>query len=80
MTNFDFLKSTPDFDAFAAIAISAERILHIDVDACVLNCRTAMDFAIKWMYSVDRDLIMPYQDTLKSFLKMHMGLKMNQNT
>ena len=28
MTNFDFLKSTPDFDAFADVAISAEKILH----------------------------------------------------
>ena len=25
MTNFDFLKLTPDFDAFADVAISAEK-------------------------------------------------------
>ena len=68
MTNFDFLKSTPDFDAFADVAISAEKILHIDVDACVLNCRRAMEFAVKWMYSVDRELVMPYQDTLVSLM------------
>ncbi len=68
MTNFDFLKNTPDFDAFADVAISAEKILHIDVDACVLNCRRAMEFAVKWMYSVDRDLVMPYQDNLVSLM------------
>jgi len=68
MTNFDFLKSTHDFDAFADVAISAEKILHIDVDSCVLNCRRAMEFAVKWMYSVDRDLVMPYQDTLISLM------------
>lgn len=68
MTNFDFLKLTPDFDAFADVAISAEKILHIDVDACVLNCRRAMEFAVKWMYSVDRDLVMPYQDNLVSLM------------
>ena len=68
MTNFDFLKSTPDFDAFADVAISAEKILHIDVDSCVLNCRRAMEFAVKWMYSVDRELVMPYQDTLVSLM------------
>ena len=28
MTNFDFLLSTPDFDAFADVAISAERPLR----------------------------------------------------
>ena len=68
MTNFDFLKSTPDFDAFNDVAISAEKILHIDVDSCVLNCRRAMEFAVKWMYSVDRDLVMPYQDNLVSLM------------
>ncbi len=68
MTNFDFLKNTPDFDAFTDVAISAEKILHIDVDACVLNCRRAMEFAVKWMYSVDRDLVMPYQDNLVSLM------------
>ena len=68
MTNFDFLKSTPDFASFADVAISAEKILHIDVDSCVLNCRRAMEFAIKWMYSVDRDLVMPYQDNLVSLM------------
>ena len=68
MTNFDFLKVTPDFASFADVAISAEKILHIDVDSCVLNCRRAMEFAVKWMYSVDRDLVMPYQDNLVSLM------------
>ena len=68
MTNFDFLKNTPDFDAFADVAISAEKILHIDVDSCVLNCRRAMEFAVKWMYSVDASLEMPYQDNLLSLM------------
>ena len=68
MTNFDFLKATPDFNTFADVAISAEKILHIDVDSCVLNCRRAMEFAVKWMYSVDRELVMPYQDNLVSLM------------
>lgn len=68
MTNFDFLKSSSDFASFADVAISAEKLLHIDVDACVLNCRRAMEFAVKWMYSVDRELSMPYQDNLVSLI------------
>ena len=64
MTNFDFLKLTPAFATFADVAISAEKILHIDVDSCAFNCRRAMEFAVKWMYSVDRDLVMPYEDNL----------------
>lgn len=68
MTNFDFLKKEPQFDSFADVAISAEKILHIDMEASVINCRRAMEFAIKWMYSVDRSLVMPYQDTLVSLM------------
>lgn len=68
MTNFDFLKKEPQFDSFTDVAISAEKILHIDVEASVINCRRAMEFAIKWMYSVDSSLVMPYQDTLVSLM------------
>ena len=68
MTNFDFLKNDAQFASFADVAIAAENLLHIDVDSCVSNCRRAMEFAVKWMYSVDRDLVMPYQDTLVSLM------------
>ena len=64
MTNFDFLKSDPQFSTFSDVAISAEKILNIDAAASVLNCRRAMEFAVKWMYSVDKDLEMPYDTTL----------------
>ena len=68
MTNFDFLKSEPKFAAFADVAISAEKILNIDIAASVLNCRRAMEFAVKWMYSVDKDLEMPYDTTLVALM------------
>ena len=68
MTNFDIFSSTPQFEPFASVAVSAERILHIDPSACVLNCRRAMEFAVKWMYSVDEGLVMPYQDSLVSLM------------
>ncbi len=64
MTNFDFLKSDPQFATFSDVAISSEKILNIDAAASVLNCRRAMEFAVKWMYSVDKDLEMPYDTTL----------------
>lgn len=68
MTNFDFLKKDPQFDSFADVAISAEKILNIDMGASVMNCRRAMEFAVKWMYSVDKSLVMPYQDSLVSLI------------
>ena len=68
MTNFDFLKSDKQFESFADVAIAAENVLQIDLDSCVLNCRRAMEFAVKWMYSVDGSLVMPYQDSLISLM------------
>ena len=68
MTNFDFLLSDTQFAAFADVAVSAEKILHIDPSACVLNCRRAMEFAVKWMYSVDKALGLPYDDRLQSLI------------
>ena len=68
MTNFDFLKFEPKFAAFSDVAISAEKILNIDIAASVLNCRRAMEFAVKWMYSVDKDLELPYDTTLVALM------------
>ena len=68
MTNFDFLLSDQQFAPFADTAIAAEKIFHIDVASAVVGCRRAMEFAVKWMYSVDGSLVMPYQDKLVSLM------------
>ena len=68
MTNFDHFNNDPRFAAFADVAVSAERIFRVDPEACVINCRRAMEFAVKWMYSVDGGLVMPYQDSLMTLM------------
>lgn len=68
MTNFDYLKQEPKFSSFADVAIVAEKVLKIDIESSVINCRRAMEFAIKWMYSVDKSLERPYQDSLISLM------------
>lgn len=68
MTNFDLFTKNQDFAAFSEPAVAAERTYQIDPATCVLNCRRSMEAAVKWMYSVDKDLIMPYQDTLISLI------------
>ncbi len=67
-SNFSFLQSDPQFAPFADVAASAELILPIDTSACILNCRRAMEFAVKWLYSADSRLAMPYQDSLISLI------------
>ena len=68
ITNFDYLKNDPKFSSFASVAISAEKLILMDPEASILNSRRAMEFAIKWMYSVDSELEMPYQDNLQSLM------------
>lgn len=68
ITNFDYLKKEPKFSAFADVAISAEKIILMDPSASIINSRRAMEFAIKWMYSVDDALEMPYRDNLQSLM------------
>ena len=68
MTNFDFLLSDPQFATFGEVAVSAEKIYTIDPAACALNCRRCMEFAVKWMYSVDGGLVMPYDARLASLM------------
>lgn len=68
MSNFSSYLSIPSFAAFAPIAESAEKILSIDPAACVLNCRRAMEAAVKWMYAVDGSLVMPWDDKLVTLI------------
>lgn len=68
VTNFDYLKKEPRFARFADVAISAEKIILIDPEASILNSRRTMEFALKWMYSVDSELEMPYRDNLQSLM------------
>lgn len=64
MTNFDFLAKDVSYASFADVAISAEKIYHIDPSASAMNTRRSMEFAIKWLYSIDNTLVMPYEETL----------------
>lgn len=68
MTNFDFLKNEAGFASFANAAIAAEKTLGIDPGSCAINCRRTMELAVKWMYSVDNALVMPYQEKLVSLM------------
>ena len=68
MTNFDFLKADPQFASFADTAIAAEQIYRINSVASILSCRQAMETAVKWMYSVDGELVMPYDTKLVTLI------------
>ncbi|MBR3297589.1 MAG: DEAD/DEAH box helicase family protein [Clostridia bacterium] len=68
MTNFSFLLSEPDFSAFSEVACSVEKLLNTELGSCVINCRRAMELTVKWMFSVDAELKLPYQDNLNALM------------
>lgn len=68
-SNFDFLKSDPAFAPFSKAAMAAEQTLHIDPALCAVGCRTAMESAVKWMYSVDDDLKLPVDKRLHTLMR-----------
>lgn len=68
MSNFDFLKNDPQFVSFADVASTAEEAYHRNLASCVMSCHKAMDFAVKWMYSADSDLLMPQQNQLVNLI------------
>ena len=67
-TNFDFLLSDPQFASFAESAVAAERVLNISPALCATACRAALEFAVKWVYSADSSLVMPYDDKLVTLI------------
>ena len=68
MSRFDVFMADSRFTCFAEPAVAAEKILPIDAAACVLNCRKAMEFAIKRMYVTEKNLEEPYQPTLAALM------------
>ncbi|MCL2570756.1 MAG: DUF4145 domain-containing protein, partial [Firmicutes bacterium] len=67
-TNFNFLKTDPQFATFADTAIQAELVLPISPSFSATGSRTALEFAVKWLYSVDNSLEKPYEDKLVTLI------------
>ncbi len=80
MTNFDYLKKEDEFKSFIDIAIVAEKTYRIDSNTCIMNCRRAMEAAIKWMYSVDDELTLPYKDNIDIAIVAEKTYRIDSNT
>ncbi len=62
MTNFQFLLS--EFKPLYEPAKGAEQLVHSDPRACCMRTRHALEQAVHWLYTNDRDLRMPYDASL----------------
>ena len=68
MTNFSFLQSKPDYALFSSACIEAEKIYATAPAMCAVGCRKALELAVKWVYSADKTMKMPYKDNLQSLI------------
>lgn len=68
MSNFDFLKETKEYALFAPAALEAERVYSTAPAMCAVGCRKALELAVKWVYSADNTMQMPYKDNLQSLI------------
>lgn len=63
MNNFSFLNDKPEYCNFSKDCIDAEKAFKSSYDSCVKLVRTALDAAIKWVYSTDKNFS-PANDNL----------------
>lgn len=66
--NFDFLKGKKEFESFASACLEAEKGIIVSPANCAILSRRALELAVKWVYSFDDCLKVPYQDNLSSLI------------
>jgi len=68
MSNFDFLKEKKQYRSFANACFEAEKGLVVSPAVSAIQSRRALELAVKWVYSYDSALTVPYQDNLSSLI------------
>ena len=67
-TNFDYLLDKKEYSDFAIQAVEAERSIAISPATCALLSRRALELAVRYVFSHDADLKLPYQDNISSLI------------
>ena len=68
MSNFKFLTNKKEYALFAPAAIEAEKVYASAPAMCAVGCRKALELAVKWVYSADKTMQMPYKDNLQALI------------
>lgn len=68
MSNFSFLKGKKPFRRFANACFEAEKALVVSPAVSAIQSRRALELAVKWVYSYDSAVKVPYQDNLSSLI------------
>lgn len=68
MQNFSFLQTQNEYSLFTPAALEAEKVLSTSPAMCAIGCRKALELAVKWVYSADTTMRMPYKNNLQSLI------------
>ena len=68
MSNFAFLAQIPEYQMFSAACIEAEQVLCTSAAMCAIGSRKALELAVKWVYTADLTMQVPYQDNLQALV------------
>ncbi|WP_203363660.1 DEAD/DEAH box helicase family protein [Bacillus sp. REN10] len=68
LTNFGFLRDKDQFGNFSNACLEAEKSLQVSPATCAILTRRALELAVKWLYTSDSELKLPYQDNLSSLI------------
>ncbi len=67
-SNFAFLEKNPSFKSFSGSCLEAEKTIATSPSATAILARRALELAVRWVYSCDGYLKVPYQDNLSSLI------------
>lgn len=67
-TNFDYLLEKREYVGFAAQAVEAEKSIEISPATCAILSRRALELAVRFVYSYDAELSLPYRDNVSSLI------------
>lgn len=67
-TNFDYLLEKSEYAGFAAQAVEAEKSLAISPATCAILSRRALELAVRFVFSYDVELSLPYRDNVSSLI------------
>ncbi|MBQ9135847.1 MAG: DEAD/DEAH box helicase family protein [Lachnospiraceae bacterium] len=67
-TNFDYLLAKAEYADFAVQAVEAEKSIAISPATCAILSRRALELAVRFVYSYDAELKLPYRDNVSSLI------------
>lgn len=66
--NFEFLQGQTEYRLFSAACIEAERVFTTSPGMAAVGSRKAFELAVKWVYSADNTITVPYKDNLQALI------------